>query len=92
MGPGQKSSSIDPNSDPSSPTLPEDAAAESLIISFGEKSYARRLLESMGWKEVLIITHLIILQSRKIYVLFVHLYVALTLGDRLDKEHLRLRI
>lgn len=54
MGPGQKSSSIDPDSDPSFPILPEEAAAESLIISFGEKSYARRVLESMGWKEVLI--------------------------------------
>lgn len=54
MGQGQKSLSINPDSAPSSPTLPEDAAAESLIISFGGKSYARRLLESMGWKEVLI--------------------------------------
>lgn len=37
----------------SSPTLqPEEAAAESLNISFGEGSYARKILEGMGWKEV----------------------------------------
>lgn len=66
MGPGQKSSSIDTDSDPSFPTLPEEAAAESLIVSFGEKSYARRLLESMGWKEVLLLyKHKIMLQSWK---------------------------
>lgn len=57
MGPGQKNSLISPDSAPSSPTLPtEEAAAESLSMSFGAGSYARRILEGMGWKEVLILT------------------------------------
>lgn len=53
VGPGQKKSSSDVGSSPSSPILAsqEEAAAESLNISFGEGSYARKLLKGMGWKE-----------------------------------------
>ncbi|CDP16957.1 unnamed protein product [Coffea canephora] len=53
VGPGQKKAPNDADSAPSSPTsaCPEEAAAESLNISFGAGSYARRLLENMGWKE-----------------------------------------
>ncbi|KZV52171.1 hypothetical protein F511_07126 [Dorcoceras hygrometricum] len=49
IGPGQKSS----DSIPLSPTDldPEEAASEALNISFGERSYARKILENMGWKE-----------------------------------------
>lgn len=56
MGPGQKNSHNGSGSAPSSPTSPAEeaaAAAESLSMSFGEGSYARRILEGMGWKEVL---------------------------------------
>lgn len=53
MGPGQKNSISGADSLSSPPTLPpEEAAAESLNISFGTGSYARKLLEGMGWKEV----------------------------------------
>lgn len=54
VGPGQKKSSTDVGSSPSSPTLvsQEEAAAESMNITFGEGSYARKLLKGMGWKEV----------------------------------------
>lgn len=52
VGPGQKISS---NSDDSVPlnasTDPEEALSESLNNSFGAGSYARRMLENMGWKE-----------------------------------------
>ncbi|KAH6809444.1 hypothetical protein C2S51_027227 [Perilla frutescens var. frutescens] len=52
VGPGQKNSHTGSDSAPSSPTLPpEEAAAESLSMSFGEGSYARKILEGMGWKE-----------------------------------------
>ncbi|KAK4437287.1 hypothetical protein Salat_0062600 [Sesamum alatum] len=52
IGPGQKNSLTGSGSAPSSPTLqPEEAAAESLSISFGAGSYARKILEGMGWKE-----------------------------------------
>ncbi|KAL1568248.1 hypothetical protein AAHA92_03640 [Salvia divinorum] len=54
VGPGQKNSHNSSDSAPSSPTLPGEeaaAAAESLSMSFGEGSYARRILEGMGWKE-----------------------------------------
>lgn len=53
VGPGQKSS---PNCDDSVPldtsAGPEEALSESLSNSFGAGSYARRILENMGWKEV----------------------------------------
>lgn len=54
VGPGQKKSSTDVGSSPSSPPLvsQEEAAAESMNITFGEGSYARKLLKGMGWKEV----------------------------------------
>ncbi|XP_060204587.1 uncharacterized protein LOC132632613 [Lycium barbarum] len=52
VGPGQK---ISPNSDDSVPldatAGPEEALSESLSNSFGAGSYARRILENMGWKE-----------------------------------------
>ncbi|KAH0690342.1 hypothetical protein KY290_018582 [Solanum tuberosum] len=52
VGPGQKISS---NSDDSVPLEasagPEEALSESLSNSFGAGSYARRMLENMGWKE-----------------------------------------
>ncbi|KAL7098440.1 hypothetical protein ACP275_09G018100 [Erythranthe tilingii] len=52
VGPGQKNSILGPDYATSSPTLqPEEAAAESLNISFGEGSYARKILQGMGWKE-----------------------------------------
>ncbi|KAJ4960352.1 hypothetical protein NE237_020262 [Protea cynaroides] len=52
VGPGQNNSvggEIDTES--SSPVCSEAAAAEALDNSFGAGSYARRILESMGWKE-----------------------------------------
>ncbi|EYU22163.1 hypothetical protein MIMGU_mgv1a011752mg [Erythranthe guttata] len=52
VGPGQKNSLEGPDYATSSPTLqPEEAAAESLNITFGEGSYARKILQGMGWKE-----------------------------------------
>ncbi|KAL3642328.1 hypothetical protein CASFOL_013143 [Castilleja foliolosa] len=52
VGPGQKNSFNGSDFVPSSPTSPpEEAAAEALNISFGVGSYARKLLEGMGWKE-----------------------------------------
>lgn len=51
VGPGQKKSTDDDNTTPVSAT-PEEAAAEALNMSFGVGSYARRMLENMGWKEV----------------------------------------
>ncbi|XP_059443074.1 uncharacterized protein LOC132175221 [Corylus avellana] len=53
VGPGQKNSIVSENDLPSSPASSgrEEAAAEALNMSFGADSYARKLLESMGWKE-----------------------------------------
>ncbi|EOY20869.1 D111/G-patch domain-containing protein, putative isoform 4 [Theobroma cacao] len=48
LGPGQKNVAIGHDSDP---TYAEDAKAEALNMSFGAGSYARRILEGMGWKE-----------------------------------------
>lgn len=55
MGPGQKSNSVGDNGGEYSPNYAytEDAAAEALEMSFGTGSYARRILEGMGWKEVI---------------------------------------
>ncbi|GAV58296.1 G-patch domain-containing protein [Cephalotus follicularis] len=52
-GPGQKESVIDNSSGQSFPVSPctDEAACEALNISFGSGSYARRILEGMGWKE-----------------------------------------
>ncbi|PQP99542.1 uncharacterized protein Pyn_14533 [Prunus yedoensis var. nudiflora] len=48
-GPGQKNSLIGDSDSP--PGSTEEAAAEALNMSFGVGSYARKLLENMGWKE-----------------------------------------
>ncbi|GMJ13505.1 hypothetical protein like AT4G34140 [Hibiscus trionum] len=48
LGPGQKNAATEHDSDP---TCIEDAKAEALNKSFGAGSYARRILEGMGWKE-----------------------------------------
>lgn len=53
MGPGQKNS-LDGDSDRPAPST-EEAAAEALNMSFGVGSYARKVLERMGWKEVLLL-------------------------------------
>lgn len=54
VGPGQKNVEIEDDveilSRPDSFGT-EEAAAEALNMSFGSGSYARRLLENMGWKE-----------------------------------------
>ncbi|CAB4280743.1 unnamed protein product [Prunus armeniaca] len=49
VGPGQKNSLIGDSDSP--PGSTEEAAAEALNMSFGVGSYARKLLENMGWKE-----------------------------------------
>ncbi|KAF8399747.1 hypothetical protein HHK36_015618 [Tetracentron sinense] len=53
VGPGQKELGVGDAATESSPVYdcPEGAAAEALTMSFGAGSYARRLLEGMGWKE-----------------------------------------
>lgn len=53
VGPGQKSSLFGDVGGSSSPvsTSTEEAAAEALSMSFGAGSYARKILENMGWKE-----------------------------------------
>ncbi|XP_043725062.1 RNA-binding protein 5 isoform X1 [Telopea speciosissima] len=52
VGPGQKNSGVgDFDTESSPPVSSEEAAAEALNNSFGAGSYARRILESMGWKE-----------------------------------------
>ncbi|KAK9117230.1 hypothetical protein Sjap_016177 [Stephania japonica] len=49
-GPGQKTSGAMEASSPVSNST-EEAAAEALDMSFGAESYARRMMENMGWKE-----------------------------------------
>ncbi|XP_077244240.1 D111/G-patch domain-containing protein [Tasmannia lanceolata] len=54
IGPGQKNSVNDDIGGAASCSVsvhPEEAAAEAMNMSFGCGSYARRILESMGWKE-----------------------------------------
>lgn len=53
MGPGQKNLEGDETNGPSVSVClsTEEAAAEALTMSFGAGSYARRMLENMGWKE-----------------------------------------
>ncbi|XP_065875049.1 uncharacterized protein [Euphorbia lathyris] len=53
VGPGQKSSLFNDISGSTSPvsSSTEEAAAEALNMSFGAGSYARKILENMGWKE-----------------------------------------
>ncbi|XP_019432187.1 PREDICTED: angiogenic factor with G patch and FHA domains 1 isoform X2 [Lupinus angustifolius] len=52
-GPGQKNQVLGDDDTPSSPfsDCPQQAASEALEMSFGVGSYARKLLENMGWKE-----------------------------------------
>ncbi|XP_010447131.1 PREDICTED: uncharacterized protein LOC104729820 isoform X1 [Camelina sativa] len=50
VGPGQKGTMVDDNTDEHSASE-EDAAAEALELSFGSGSYARRIMGNMGWKE-----------------------------------------
>lgn len=59
VGPGQKSVLVGDNGGELYPdsASTEDATAEALEMSFGTGSYARRILESMGWKEVSITSH-----------------------------------
>lgn len=53
MGPGQKNLAVgEAILSPPDSVSTEDAAVEALNMSFGAGSYARRILESMGWKEV----------------------------------------
>ena len=53
VAPGQKNVVDDDNLTSSSASESrEEAAAEALNLSFGSSSYARRILKSMGWKEV----------------------------------------
>ncbi|KAF4362729.1 hypothetical protein G4B88_018347 [Cannabis sativa] len=51
VGPGQKNTMV--GDMPSSPVSDstEEAAAEALNMTFGAGSYARKILENMGWKE-----------------------------------------
>lgn len=65
VGIGQKSSVTSSDFIPSSPKdlNPEEAASEALNISFGERSYARKILENMGWKEVSVIWIMAVLSS-----------------------------
>ncbi|KAJ9559521.1 hypothetical protein OSB04_004681 [Centaurea solstitialis] len=52
VGPGQKKTADDDlESESPISSVPEEAAAEALNKSFGVGSYARRILEGMGWKE-----------------------------------------
>ncbi|XP_057442911.1 uncharacterized protein LOC130734483 isoform X2 [Lotus japonicus] len=52
VDPGQKNHAVrdDTTSSPDD-YCPEEAASEALQMSFGAGSYARKLLENMGWKE-----------------------------------------
>ncbi|KAF6136975.1 hypothetical protein GIB67_030739 [Kingdonia uniflora] len=51
VGPGQKNSADDVETTSSVSYSTDKAAAEALNMSFGAGSYARRMLENMGWKE-----------------------------------------
>ncbi|KAL5577689.1 hypothetical protein UlMin_019388 [Ulmus minor] len=53
VGPVQKNSIAGPDDFPTSTVSgsTEEAAAEALNMSFGAGSYARRILENMGWKQ-----------------------------------------
>lgn len=55
IGPGQKKdrfASEDGGMGSSAEEDEEAAAAEALDMSFGDGSYARKVLENMGWKQV----------------------------------------
>ncbi|XP_027190838.1 uncharacterized protein [Cicer arietinum] len=51
VGPGQKNLAGGYDTASSPDACPQEAAEEALKISFGAGSYARKLLEGMGWKE-----------------------------------------
>ncbi|KAL9252949.1 SUPPRESSOR OF ABI3-5-like protein [Drosera capensis] len=51
VGPGQKSEILGGRSSSPFSTTTEEAGSEALDLSFGTGSYARRMLENMGWKE-----------------------------------------
>ncbi|GAB2221230.1 hypothetical protein Droror1_Dr00012402 [Drosera rotundifolia] len=51
VGPGQKSEVLGGRSSSLVSTTTEEAGSEALDLSFGTGSYARRMLENMGWKE-----------------------------------------
>ncbi|XP_057951770.1 uncharacterized protein LOC131146296 [Malania oleifera] len=50
-GPGQKKLAVDGSASPPLSVRTEEAGAEALNMSFGAGSYARKILENMGWKE-----------------------------------------
>jgi hypothetical protein len=52
VGPGQKNLATGDDTASSPDACPQEAAEEALKKSFGAGSYARKLLEGMGWKEV----------------------------------------
>lgn len=52
VGPGQKNLGGGYDTAPSPDASPQEAKEEALKMSFGPGSYARKLLEGMGWKEV----------------------------------------
>jgi len=52
VGPGQKNLGVGDDTTSSADACPEEATEEALKMSFGPGSYARNLLEGMGWKEV----------------------------------------
>ncbi|KAK2388847.1 D111/G-patch domain-containing protein [Trifolium repens] len=51
VGPGQKNLATGDDTASSPDACPQEAAEEALKKSFGAGSYARKLLEGMGWKE-----------------------------------------
>ncbi|XP_058767082.1 uncharacterized protein LOC131640712 isoform X3 [Vicia villosa] len=51
VGPGQKNLGGGYDTPPSPDASPQEAKEEALKMSFGPGSYARKLLEGMGWKE-----------------------------------------
>ncbi|CAI8597623.1 unnamed protein product [Vicia faba] len=51
VGPGQKNICGGYDTPPSPDASPQEAKEEALKMSFGPGSYARKLLEGMGWKE-----------------------------------------
>lgn len=51
VGPGQKNLGVGDDTTSLPDACPEEATEEALKMSFGPGSYARNLLEGMGWKE-----------------------------------------
>lgn len=74
MGPGQKDDMVNNGGESSSiPISSEYAAVEAQVMTFGAGSYARKILENMGWKEVKLNSHTHIF--RKIYNTYKRFYV-----------------